>query len=172
MMVLSILDAVAAVWLARQMHRFSGWDRALSGVGIYLILVTIRMAILPADQRGRPGLPRRHPLGIPHRVIGHPARRLGDPWPALRGAHSPRRASTTPGSSHSTSVPDSAVVDLRARTSEPSASKPRYKAVRRTAPANQSAMCTAGLATGYLWASTSGGARWPRGSRRRPACLG
>jgi Probable cobalt transporter subunit (CbtA) len=48
MMVLSILAAVAAVWLARQIHRLSGWDRILVGVGIYLTLVTICMAILPA----------------------------------------------------------------------------------------------------------------------------
>lgn len=47
MMLLSILAAVAAIWLARQIHRFSGWDRALTGVGIYLSLVTICMAILP-----------------------------------------------------------------------------------------------------------------------------
>jgi hypothetical protein len=57
MMVLSILDAVAAVWLARQMHRFSGWDRALSGVGIYLFLVTIRMAILPRINEVGPDFP-------------------------------------------------------------------------------------------------------------------
>jgi Probable cobalt transporter subunit (CbtA) len=47
MLLLSILDAVAAVWLARQIHRFSGWERALTGVGIYVTLVTICMAILP-----------------------------------------------------------------------------------------------------------------------------
>jgi hypothetical protein len=57
MMVLSILDAVAAIWLARQIHRFSGWDRALSGVGIYLTLVTICMAILPQVNEVGPDFP-------------------------------------------------------------------------------------------------------------------
>jgi len=47
MMLLSILAAVAAGLLARQIYRFSGWDRVLSGVGIYVALVTICMAILP-----------------------------------------------------------------------------------------------------------------------------
>jgi hypothetical protein len=47
MMVLSVVGAAAAVWLARAIHRFSGWDRALSGVGIYLSLMMIAMAILP-----------------------------------------------------------------------------------------------------------------------------
>lgn len=47
MMLLSILSAVVAVLVARQIHRFSGWDRVLSGVGIYLALVAICMAIMP-----------------------------------------------------------------------------------------------------------------------------
>jgi hypothetical protein len=47
MMLLSILAAVAAVVVARQIHRLSGWDRVLAGVGIYLTLVTICMAIMP-----------------------------------------------------------------------------------------------------------------------------
>lgn len=47
MMLLSIMAAVAAVWLARQIYRFAVWDRAVGGVGIYLVLVTICMAVLP-----------------------------------------------------------------------------------------------------------------------------
>ena len=57
MMLLSILGAVAAAWLARQIHRFSGWDRALIGVGIYLTLVTICMAILPQVNEVGPDFP-------------------------------------------------------------------------------------------------------------------
>jgi len=47
MVLLSILSVVAAMVIARQIHRFSRWDRVLSGVGIYIALVTICMAILP-----------------------------------------------------------------------------------------------------------------------------
>lgn len=47
MLLLSMLNAVAAIWLARQIHRFSGWDRTLIGVGVYLMLVAVCMAILP-----------------------------------------------------------------------------------------------------------------------------
>ena len=47
MVLLSILAAVVAVVVARQIHRFCSWDRVLTGVGIYLTLVTICMAIMP-----------------------------------------------------------------------------------------------------------------------------
>jgi Probable cobalt transporter subunit (CbtA) len=47
MLLLSILAAVAAVCVARQIYRFGAWDRVLSGIGIYLMLVTTCMAILP-----------------------------------------------------------------------------------------------------------------------------
>jgi Probable cobalt transporter subunit (CbtA) len=57
MMLLSILAASSAVWLSRQIHRFSGWDRALSGVGIYVVLVTICMAILPPVNEVGPNFP-------------------------------------------------------------------------------------------------------------------
>jgi len=57
MMLLSILGAVAAVWLARQIYRFSGWDRALIGVGIYIAIVTICMGILPQVNEVGPGFP-------------------------------------------------------------------------------------------------------------------
>jgi hypothetical protein len=50
MMALSILDAVAAIWIARQLHRFSSWDRTLVGVACYLVLVAVSMAVLPQIQ--------------------------------------------------------------------------------------------------------------------------
>jgi hypothetical protein len=57
MLLLSILAAVAAVLLARQIYRFSGWDRVLSGVAIYLVLVTVCMAILPPVNEVGPDFP-------------------------------------------------------------------------------------------------------------------
>jgi len=57
MMLLSILSAVAAVVVARQIYRFSGWDRVLGGVGIYVTLVTICMAILPRVNEVGPHFP-------------------------------------------------------------------------------------------------------------------
>jgi hypothetical protein len=57
MMLLSILSAVAAVWLARQIYLLDSWGQVLSGVGIYLVLVTVCMAILPRVSEIGPGFP-------------------------------------------------------------------------------------------------------------------
>jgi hypothetical protein len=57
MMLLSVLSAIAAVVVARQIHRLSGWDRVLSGVGIYLALVMICMAIMPQINEVGPHFP-------------------------------------------------------------------------------------------------------------------
>jgi phage-related holin len=57
MMVLSVLAAMLAAWVAGHLGRLSGWDRTLSGVGVYLILVTICMAILPQVNEVGEGFP-------------------------------------------------------------------------------------------------------------------
>lgn len=57
MMVLSVLAAVLAVGVASHLGRLSGWHRTLSGVGIYLILTTICMAILPQLNEVGAGFP-------------------------------------------------------------------------------------------------------------------
>jgi hypothetical protein len=64
MMVLSVLAAVAAVSVARHVHRFSGWDRVLAGVGIYSVLVAICMAILPPINEIGPDFPATTLWGI------------------------------------------------------------------------------------------------------------
>jgi hypothetical protein len=57
MVLLSALAAVTAVLLARQIYRFSRWDRVLAGVGIYIVLVAICMAILPSINEVGPHFP-------------------------------------------------------------------------------------------------------------------
>jgi hypothetical protein len=57
MVLLSILSVVVAIVIARQIHRFSRWDRVLSGVGIYVALVAICMAIMPQIQEVGPHFP-------------------------------------------------------------------------------------------------------------------
>jgi len=57
MMLLSILSAVAAVVIARQIHRLGGWDRALSGVAIYVALVTVCIAVMPRINEVGPHFP-------------------------------------------------------------------------------------------------------------------
>ncbi|MDQ1538363.1 MAG: hypothetical protein QOE58_2756 [Actinomycetota bacterium] len=57
MVLLSILSVVVAIVIARQIHRFSRWDRVLSGVGIYVLLVAICMAIMPQIQEVGPHFP-------------------------------------------------------------------------------------------------------------------
>ncbi|WP_426560968.1 CbtA family protein [Angustibacter sp. McL0619] len=48
MLALSLLFAVAAVWVARRLHTLSTWNRCLAGVATFVVLVGVAYAVLPA----------------------------------------------------------------------------------------------------------------------------
>ncbi|GAA4356579.1 CbtA family protein [Angustibacter luteus] len=53
MLALSVLFAVAAVWVARRLRTASTWNRCLAGVGTFVVLVGVAYAVLPAvDELG------------------------------------------------------------------------------------------------------------------------